>query len=59
MNRTNKSQCNRAQPEPSYLSPASLANLIETDALEDDMKFNRINMIEVFKEKKNKSPKEI
>ena len=58
-NTRKKSQGNMAPSEPRYASTAKPGYPNKTKAQEEDLKSNLIMMIEVFKEKMNKSLKEI
>jgi hypothetical protein len=58
-NTINKSQGNMTPSEYSYLTTASTANPNTTKAQENDFKSSLIKMTGVFKEKMNKSHKEI
>jgi hypothetical protein len=56
----NKSQGNMTSPEPSHPSTAILLGYCSTpEAQENDLKSNRIKIVDAFTEEMNKSLKEI
>ena len=55
----NKIQVNMIPPKPSYLSTTNPGYPNETEAQEEDFKFNLMKLIKAFKEEMNKFLKEI